>query len=78
MENEQMNQPTYEQVVQAYNGLFRENEMIKAELNSIKMDKLLEKLNMMLEVVRNKDSYPKEIVNLAKWHVKQMMAKPKN
>lgn len=78
MENEQTQQPTYEQVVQAYNGLLRELEITKSELQALRTDKLLEKLEMMLGVLKDSASYPKEIVTLATWHVKQMMAKPKN
>ena len=36
MENEQMNQqPTYEQLAQAYTAILRENEQLKAALNSM-------------------------------------------
>lgn len=79
MENEQMNQqPAYEQLIQAYNNLVRELDAAKMELQMVKTDKLLEKLETMLEIIRNNSAYPKEIVKLATWHAKQMMAKPKN
>ena len=76
--NEQMTpqQPTYEQVLQAYNNVVRDNEMMRMELESLRTDKLLEKIKLMLDVIKNKDTYPSEIVNLAKWNVKQMIAKP--
>ena len=75
--NEQMNQqPSYEQLLQAYNNVVRDNEMMRMQLESLRTDKLLEKIKLMLDVIKNKEGYPSEIVNLAKWNAKQMMAKP--
>jgi len=76
--NEQMTQqqPTYEQLFQAYTNVVRDNEMMRMELESLRTDKLLEKIKLMLDVIKNKDVYPAEIVTLAKWNVKQMIAKP--
>lgn len=76
--NEQMTQqqPTYEQLFQAYTNVVKDNEMMRMELESLRTDKLLEKIKLMLDVIKNKDVYPAEIVTLAKWNVKQMIAKP--
>lgn len=78
MENEQMNQtqPTYEQVVQAYSNLIKDFESLRIELESIKTDKLLEKIKLMLDIVKNSSAYPNDIVSLAKWNLKKMMGKP--
>lgn len=78
MENEQMNQqPTFEQVAQAYTTAVRENELLKSEINSIRMDRSLQQLQTVMHVLEHKDYYSKEILKLAEWHVKKMLAKPK-
>lgn len=81
MENETMNQqtqPTYDQVAQAYNVLARDFENLKMELTALRTDKLVEKLTLLLNVVKDKDAYSKKIVSLAEWNIEQMLAKSKN
>ena len=80
MENEKMNQeqPTYEQVVQAYNNLARDFENVRMELTAVKTDKFLDKLTAILSILKDKDSYPKKVVSLAKWNAEQMLAKSRN
>lgn len=74
MENEK---PTYEQVVQAYTNVYNQLEEAKREIQVMQSDRLTERLNVMLHIVENKDKYPKDVVKLAIWHVKKIMAKPK-
>lgn len=81
MENEKMiqeEQPTYEQLVRDYNNLVREFENVRLELNAVKTDKFLEKLNAVLGIIKDKDFYSDKLVSLAKWNAEQMLAKPKN
>lgn len=80
MENEKMiqEQPTYDQVVQAYNNLIRDFDNLKLELNALRTDRLLEKLKTLSNIIEKKDSYSKKIVGLAEWNIEQMLAKPKN
>ena len=77
MENEQVKQPTYEELVQAYNNMVRMVEEARAELQAVKSDKILERLTTMMRILENKDVYPDKIYKLAVWHAEQIMAKPK-
>ena len=72
-----MEQPSYENLAQAYTNAARAVEELQTELRAIKSDKILERLNTMMRIVENSDKYPKAIVNLAIWHMKQIMARPK-
>lgn len=84
MENENVNQqPTYEQVAQAYTAVVRENEQLKAALNSIQNDKTLERIKLLVDIIKTftelsdpENSYSK-IIKDSKWHLEQMLAKPK-
>lgn len=77
MENEQMKQPTYEELAQAYTNAVRALEETRVELQAIKADKILERLTTMLRILENKETYPEKIYKLAIWHAEQIMAKPK-
>lgn len=77
MENEQMKQPTYEELAQAYTNAVRALEETRAELQAIKSDKILERLTTMMRILENKEKYPEKIYKLAIWHAEQIMAKPK-
>lgn len=81
MENEQMNQeqPTYDQVVQAYNMLMSENQQLVSELNFVKQDKAIEKIKTLTDLIlklRGSDTSYDSIIDNAKWHLEQMLAKP--
>lgn len=77
MNNEQMKQPTYEELAQAYTNAVRVLEETRMELQTIKSDKILDRLNIMLRILENKEIYPEKIYKLAVWHAEQIMAKPK-
>ena len=77
MENEQMKQPTYEELAQAYTNAVRALEETRVELQAIKSDKILERLAAILRILENKEVYPEKIYKLAIWHAEQIMAKPK-
>lgn len=76
-------QPTYEQLAQAYASLMRENEQLKANLTFLQTDKTLERVKTLTDVIstftqlsKSDKSYNKIIKNAA-WHLEQMLAKPK-
>lgn len=75
MNNEQ--QPTYEELVQAYTNAVKAIEDARIEIQAVRTDKMLEKLNTMLNIIYNKDKYPKKLYKLAIWHAEQIMSKPK-
>lgn len=77
MNDEQMKQPTYEELAQAYANVARTLEETRMELQAIKSDKILDRLETMLNIIYNKDKYPGKIYRLAVWHAEQIMAKPK-
>ena len=77
MDNEQMKQPTYEELAQAYTNAVRALEEVRGELQAVKMDKILDRLQAMMHIVEHKDHYPNAVINLAIWHMKQIMARPK-
>lgn len=76
-------QPTYEQIVQAYNQLAAENQQLRIELNSLRNDKTLERMESLVKLIDKFNLYtesdPKlaKIVNNAKWHLNEILAKPK-
>lgn len=73
--NEQ--QPTYEQLAQAYTTAVRALEDLRIEHQALKQDTILERLKTMMHIVENEDKYPKAVHKLAVWHMKQIMSKPK-
>lgn len=82
MENEQMNQqPTYEQIVQAYNALANENQQLRFELNNLRNDKTLERMNSLVELIAkfnsSSDKGLSKAVKNAIWHLNQILSKPK-
>ena len=77
MENEQAKQPSYEELMQAYNNLYRTLERTQNELTSLKQDKVLERLNALTAIMNNKEQFSKSIIKLVEWHMEQILAKPK-
>ena len=77
MENEQMNQkPTYEQLVQAYNNAVRMLDQAQREIESLKADSILHRLEVLLHIFEHKDNYSNKVIKLAEWHLEQLLAKP--
>lgn len=83
MENEQMTQqrPTYDQIAQAYGALLTENQQLKMELNAVRNNDALLKIKTLVEVIdkfsNSEDKETLAIVKNAKWHLKEILAKPK-
>lgn len=73
MENENVQQPTYEQLIQAYTGVIQENQQLKSALQSIQTDKLLERLQLIMRIVENKDKYSEQIVKCAEGYLLDML-----
>lgn len=72
MENEQ--KPSYEEVVNMYNNLW-------VKFNSLQADKMNERIKLLSDLFETDatGSYktPESIRNLAEYHLKQILAKPK-
>ena len=77
MENENVQQPSYEQLANAYNNLLRSAEQMRMELEASKTDRLLDRLKAVMQIVENKEAYSAKIVKLAEWHIEQILAKTK-
>lgn len=65
---------TEQQLQQAYQQLAQQSQQLYSELQSIRSDKLNERLKVLFEIVQNGD---KDLAKLAKWHMKEILAKPK-
>lgn len=76
MENENMQQPTYEQLIQAYTEIVQENQQLKSALQAIRTDKLLERLQLLMRIIENKDKYPEQLVKCAEGYILDMLKPP--
>jgi hypothetical protein len=77
MENENVKQPTYEELAQAYQQLVQQAQELEKRYQGLIQDKTLEKIHTMCRILEAKDSYSEKIIKLADWHLAQMLAKPK-
>lgn len=73
MENENVQQPTYEQLMQAYMNMVRENQQLRSGLQIMQEDKLLERLQLLMRIIENQDKYQTEIVKCAEGYISQML-----
>ena len=73
MENENVQQPTYEQLMQAYMNMVRENQQLRSSLQIMQEDKLLERLQLLMRIIENRNKYQTEIVKYAEGYVLQML-----
>lgn len=76
MENGENSKPSYEELMQAYNNLYRTLDRTQAELAALRQDKVLERLNALTYIMNNKDQYSKKTLGLVEWHINQILAKP--
>ena len=75
---EEQNKPTYEQLEQAVNQLYQENQNLKQRIANADRDNMIvDRIKVLLEVVDRKDTLSKSTISLAEWHLKNMLAKPK-
>lgn len=61
--------PTYEELVNAYNQL-------SMQANALRFDKINERLIAISKIIENKEKYSDKIIELAEWHLEQILAKP--
>ena len=68
----------YEQLSAAYNKLAEESRMCGQELFLMRTDRTLQKLTVMMDIIKDKDKYSPDIVELANEHMRRIMAIPKD
>ena len=78
MENENVNQISYEALRQAYDQLLQQAQEIDRRYQVLLQDKMLEKIKVVSAIIEHKDAYSEKVQKLADWHLQQMLAKPKN
>ena len=82
MENNEVNEagnmrPTYTELMQAYEDMAKSFGELQYKFQILSNDKLMEKMHALMDIVREKEKYSETIVNLAEWHLEQILAKPK-
>lgn len=77
MNNDNVKQPTYDELLTAYQQLAVQIQELERRYQTLLQDKSLEKIKVICGIVENKSSYSKKIIKLAEWHLSQMLAKPK-
>ena len=78
MENENVQQPTYEELSAAYQQLAAQAQELDRRYQALLQDKMLEKIKVVSAIIEHKDAYSEKVQKLADWHLQQMLAKPKN
>lgn len=78
MENGNVKNPTYEELSDAYQQLVRQYQQLEYQYRSEKISQMESRLSILLDVIAHSDSYTKNIVDLAIYHVEQILAKPEN
>ena len=78
MENENVNQISYEALKQAYDQLLRQAQELDRRYQTLLQDKMLEMIKVISAIIEHKDAYSEKVQKLADWHLQQMLAKPKN
>jgi hypothetical protein len=77
MENENVNQISYEALRQAYDQLLQQAQELDRRYQALLQDKTLEKIKVISAIIEHKDAYSEKVQTLADWHLQQMLAKPK-
>jgi hypothetical protein len=77
MENENVNQISYEALRQAYDQLLQQAQELDRRYQALLQDKMLEKIKVISAIIEHKDAYSEKVHKLADWHLQQMLAKPK-
>ena len=77
MENENVNQISYEALKQAYDQLLQQAQELDRRYQALLQDKTLEKIKVISAIIEHKDAYSEKVQTLADWHLLQMLAKPK-
>ena len=75
MENERVNQqPTYEQLIQAYTAVVQENQQLKTVIQSLQIDRTLERMKTIMQIIENKEKYPEQAVKCAEGYLLYTLA----
>lgn len=75
--NENVKQPSYEELQNAYQIVLNKAQEYERGYQVLLQDRTLEKIKVVGNIIEHSDVYPKSIIKLAEWHLKQMLAKPK-
>ena len=76
MENENVNQISYESLQQAYNQLLQQAQELDRRYQLLIQDRMIEKIKVMCKIVEHKDAYAQSVVEAVNWHLEQMFAIP--
>ena len=77
MENENVKQPTYEELGQAYQQLLQQAQELDRRYQALLQDKMIDKIKAVCGIIENKNAYSEKIIKLAEWHLAKMLEKPK-
>lgn len=72
-----VNDVSYSDLQNAYGKLYQECEELKATITMLRADKIVERMKILMNILEQKDVFNSEIVELANWHMLQLLAKPK-
>lgn len=61
----------------AYEQLLTQAQELERRYQALLQDKTLEKIVTIRHFIENKDVYDEDIIKLANWHLKKLLAKPK-
>lgn len=76
MENENVNQISYEALKQAYDQLLQQAQELDRRYQLLLQDRMIEKIKVMCKIVEHKDAYASSVVDAVNWHLEQMFAIP--
>ena len=75
MENENGNQ---KELINAYQQVLQQNQELRYRIQALQLDKVDARMNTLMHIMENKDMYSEKIIKLAEWHIRELLAKPKN
>jgi hypothetical protein len=61
----------------AYEQLLTQAQELERRYQALLQDKTLEKIVTIRHFIENKDMYDEDIIKLVNWHLKKLLAKPK-
>ena len=76
-QTENVQQPSYEELQNAYQQLLMQAQELDRRYQSALQDRMLGKIQIVCNILEHKDAYSDKVLKLAEWHLVQMLAKPK-
>ena len=76
MENENVNQISYESLRQAYDQLLQQAQELDRRYQVLMNDKTIDKIKAMCNMIEHRDVYSEKLIKLVEWHLEQIFAKP--